>query len=381
MKLPRALAVAPVILLVALAASACIGTENPQGWASPVFDNNTVYFLQSKDRLGAAPITSTDQTITLDWSFPDKNRTEDKDISLKAVYGEPVIDGDRLYFSSYSGGVFALNKTDGRPVWRMKDEIKGHVVGGVAVGANVLAFGTTDGHLYVVNKADKSPAPGWNAKGRSFGEEIWATPIIKGDTLYVATMGGDVHALSVKDGSELWEEPFHTSGAVPDITLMGDRLFVASLNRNLYEVSSADGAEIGQFKATDWVWTQPAFQDDHAYFGDFAGKVYDVDITDMQNALWSLSLGDDRVKSSPGIVDNVLIVADRQPTVHFIDIGPNANPEQRQLNEVAPTAGGTIRADVAVHDGFAYLSTTKGKLLRADPKQRSVFEVLVGNRQ
>ncbi len=381
MKLPRALAVAPLILLVALAASACIGTENPQGWASPVFDNNTVYFLQSKDRLASAPITSTDQSITISWSFPDKNRPEDKDVSLKAVYGEPVIDGDALYFSSYSGGVFALKKADGRPIWRMKDEIKGHVVGGVAVGDKVLAFGTTDGHLFVVNKADKSPAAGWKSEGLSYGDEIWATPIIKGDTLYVATMGGDLHALSLKDGSELWKEPFHTSGAIPDITLMGDRLFVASLNRHLYEVNPADGSEMGQFKATDWVWTQPAFKDGHAYFGDFAGKAYGVDITNIQDSLWSLSLGDQRVKSSPGIVDNVLIVADRKPTVHFIDIGPDANPEQRQLNEVTLTTGGTIRADVAVHDGFAYLSTTNGKLLRADPKAKSVFEVIVGNRQ
>jgi outer membrane protein assembly factor BamB len=376
-KNPRAFVVAPLLLILALFATACVGTENPEGWAAPVFDGNTVYFLQSHDRLAAAPLTATDTSTKITWSFPDKARTEDKDVSLKAVYGEPVVEGDHLYFSSYSGGVFALNTADGRPVWRMKDEIEGNVVGGVAVSGNVLAFGTTEGHLYVVNTADKSPAPGWTASGVHYSEGIWATPIIKGDTLYVATMGGDLHALDIKTGAEKWDKPFHASGAIADFNFASDtQLIVPSLNKHVYLLNPADGSVRGDFVASDWVWTQPKYKDGKAYFGDFSGKAYAVDITTMK-ADWTATLGDTRVKSAAAIVDNVVMIGDRKPVVHFLD----ASAGGKELNAVPLLNDGTLRADITEKDGFGYISTTNGKLLRANPKDKSVNEIIVGGRQ
>ena len=218
MKLPRALAAAPLLVLLALFATACVSTENPQGWAAPVFDGDTVYFLPSKDHVSAAPLAADAQSSTLTWTFPDKNKPEDKNVKLQAIYGEPVVDGDNLYFTSFSGGVWALNKTTGRPIWDMKSEITGNVAGGIAISGNFAVFGTTEGQLYVVNKSDKSTAPGWPTAGKQLGDGIWATPVVKGDTIYVATMGGDVHALKLSDGSENWAKPFHASGAIADLS-------------------------------------------------------------------------------------------------------------------------------------------------------------------
>ena len=380
-KKPRALLALPLILLVATLGAACVSTEDPQGWAAPVFDGSNVYFLSSKDRLASAPANA-DPSTTVTWTFPDKNKAEDKDIKLQAVYGEPVVDGPNLYFSSYSGGVFALDKATGRPKWRMKDEINGNVTGGVAVGGNFLAFGTTDDHLYVVNKNDKSPAPNWPAGGMKLDEGIWATPIIKGDILYVATMGGVVRAFHLADGSDAWAKPFNSSGAIVDMAFLGDdTLFAASLNKHAYLLNPADGTSRGDFTASDWLWSQPAYdpQSHMAYFGDFSGMLYAVDITQTGalKASWEVSLGADRVKSAPAIVDNVLVVADRQPTVHFLD----RQQSGKELNKVPVTGAGTIRADVVAHEGNAYIVTTSGKYFRADPKNYSVNEVTVGGRQ
>jgi len=375
---PRALAAAPLFLLFALFAASCVGTENPQGWAAPVFDANSVYFLQAKDRLAAAP-ASNEANTTITWSFPDKNNTADKDVKLQAVYGDPVISGDRLYFSSYSGGVFALNKADGRPAWRMKDEIQGNLVSGVAVSGDLLAFGTTEGRLYVVNKSDKSPAKGWPAAGIDYSSGIWATPVIKGDTVYVATMGGEVHALDLANASERWAKPFRASGAVAALSLLtDDALFVPGLNKHVYLLNPADGAVKSDFRADDWVWTLPAFDKDRnlAYFGDFSGKLYALDITTGKEA-WSSALDSARIKSAPAIVNNVLVVGDRKPVVHFLDLKDNG----KRLNQVPLTSLGSIQAGITAHDGAAYITTTSGKLLRADATNYSVTEITMGGRQ
>jgi outer membrane protein assembly factor BamB len=115
---PRALAVAPLLLFFAIFASACVSTENPSGWAAPVFDGNSLYFLASHDRLASAP-APTDAGTTIAWHFPDKNNKDQSNIKLQGVYGEPVVEGDTIYLTSYSGGVFALNKSNGVPKWRV----------------------------------------------------------------------------------------------------------------------------------------------------------------------------------------------------------------------------------------------------------------------
>ena len=83
------------------------------------------------------------------------------------------------------------------------------------------------------------------------------------------------------------------------------------------------------------------------------------------------------MKSAPAIVDNVLVVGDRKPTVHFLDLNDNG----KQLNQVPLTGDGTLRADIAAKNGFAYIATTNGKLLRADPKQKNVIEITLSGRQ
>jgi len=76
------------------------------------------------------------------------------------------------------------------------------------------------------------------------------------------------------------------------------------------------------------------------------------------------------------IIDNVLIVADRNPTVRFFDLATG-----KLLNSVPIDGSGTVRADLVAHDGEAYVVTTKGGLFVAHPDNRSVTQVEVGGRQ
>lgn len=387
MTLRRRLAIVPALLSLVLLASACVGTVNPEGWAAPVFDGDTLYFLQSHDRIARAPVP-TDGKTNISWVFPDKNNSSEKEDKLQAVYGAPVVADGAIYMTSYSGGVFALDAATGKPKWTMKSGISGDVVGGAGVGEGHVAFGTTDGHFYVLDASDGKPAANWPSSGVKLADGVWATPLIQGDVLYIATMGGDLYAYSLSKGpaQPLWSEPFQTTGggAIPDIAALDDtHLFVPSINRHVYVLDVSDTAAPKvqvDFTASDWVWTRPAFQDNIMYFGDFSGHVYAVDITAGPNGkmVWDQPGDTDgnRVKAAPAIVDTVLIVADRNPTVRFFDLQTG-----KLLNSVPIDGSGTIRADVVAYDGDGYIVTTKGNLYEAHPDNRSVTEVQVGGRQ
>jgi hypothetical protein len=72
------------------------------------------------------------------------------------------------------------------------------------------------------------------------------------------------------------------------------------------------------------------------------------------------------------VIGDVLIVADRDPTVTFFNL---SNGDF--LNRVPLSDTGTVRANLVVKDGFAYFGTTDGELWRADPQNRSVREVIL----
>ena len=369
----RAPLIGAVLLLLPLFA-ACVSVTNPDGWAAPVIDGQDVYVSSSKGHISAVTLQD-DTTATARWTFPDKDIDADDKIDPEAIYGDPVIDGDRVYIATFSAGVFALNTEDGRPVWPANGtnsgKISGNIAGGLALANGVLYFGTTEGRLYAWNASDGTPA--W-PRPREFDRGIWATPVVVGDTLFVATMGGELHALSLADGSPVWPAPFVATGAIADLyPLDQGRLFVPSINRHVYIVNAADGAVLADFRARDWVWTQPAATGSEVYFGDFGGHVYGLDITNGASPTWEpASVEGERVKAGAAIVGDVLVIADRKPVVTFIDA-----TNGQVLNRVPIPDAGTVRSNVHAADGFAYILTTKGRLFRANPENYSVVEIVL----
>jgi outer membrane protein assembly factor BamB len=293
-----------------------------------------------------------------------------------------------MYFAGYEGDLFAVG-TDGTLKWVLKD-VSGSIAGGPTLAGDLLAFGTTDGRLYIVKKSDHTPAPGWPKDGLKFGNGIWAAPIIKGDVVIVATMSGEVSAFNVKDGSRAWGgKSFRASGAVPDLQLLDDsHIFAPSLNKHVYILNAADGSVAADFQAADWVWTRAAFRDNTAYFGDFSGKVYALDITTGTNRWPQPYDTHQKVKAAPAIVDDALVVVDRKPVVHLIDLKAGT-----ALNTVPLLNSGTVRADVLPFSSAlktaqsatspssgadrGLIVTTGGKLFVANPKEKTVIEVVV----
>lgn len=337
-----------------------------------MFDGDTAYLTTSKGKISS--VTLDGDTATANWTFPDKDRKEDENLKLKAIYGAPILDGDRLYLGTFDGGVFALNAETGRPLWPgpdgNKQKVDGNLAGAVVLGGDNLYFGTTNGLLYGWKKSDGSPAPGWE-KPKKLGHGIWAAPVVDGDSVFAATTDGGLHAFA-GDGSELWSG-FKASGAVVELSVISSELlFVPSINHHVYLVRTADGSVAADFTAKDWVWSNAAVVENELFFGDFSGSLFGLDISNASaTPLWPpASVDSEHIRAAPAVIGDVIIVADRKPVVTFI----NKN-DGTVLNRVPLQDAGTVRADLVVRDGAAYISSTNGKLFRAEPENLRVVEI------
>ncbi len=363
----RASIALPVILITLFLAACSGGEAKPEGWASPVFDAEMTYAFQKKDSL-----TAIDGAGNVRWTFPDKNKTGQKDIKLEAVYGKPVLLNGTLYFATHGGDLLAVSASNGDLIWRV--DIQESVVGDVAIANGRIALGTTEGNLFVRNLLDGAAPAAWPAKGKRLDGPIWAPILTQNGLLYVATMRGHVLAFDLDTSRETWTSQFKADGAIADLALLPDgRLFVPSLDKHVYILDAKSGVQIGESIATsDWAWGLPAVTPSGAIvFSDIGGRVYAVH-GPTGATLWTYDTGA-RVKSSPVIIGNTVLLADRAPTVHFID----ANTGQR-LNAVLLTNVGSIRATPAVREGVAFFLTTKGHIMKADPALRAVVEERIG---
>jgi outer membrane protein assembly factor BamB len=279
-----------------------------------------------------------------------------------------------IYFGAYDGEVYAVGRTDGRLRWSTDGPaaVTGSIVGGPTLVDGTLVFGTTDGFVYRINAADGTPAPGWPESGVSLSKKgIWAPPVVQAGVVFLATMAGDVHALDLATGASIWAEPFEgDSGAIADLVALDSNfLFVPTLGRVVYIVDSATGTAVSEgAAATHWVWTRPAVADSVAYYGDFGGELFALDIPTATIA-WTASTAG-RVKGGPAVVGDYVVFVDESPAVVFV------NRETGEVrNRVPLQDSGRIRAGATARDGVAYVVSTNGKLFRADPSNFSVSEI------
>jgi eukaryotic-like serine/threonine-protein kinase len=244
------------------------------------------------------------------------------------------------------------------------DRISGDVVSGAVLAGDFLYLGNSNGDLFQLSKADGRIVQTWE-----LDDEIWAPPIVIGSSLFAATMNGTLYGFDLESSAELWP-PVRGSGAIPDLMALNDELlFVPSLNSTVRFFNPVIGQQVGNtFGTADWVWSEAAIQGDIAYFGDFSGAIYALNIR-SGNLIWEYD-AETKVKSTPVIIGDALVVVTEEAVVHFIALSDGT-----VRNTVPLRDAGTIRANPAVDGSAAYIIGTKGRLFRADPETLSVREV------
>ena len=123
--------------------------------------------------------------------------------------GGPAVSGDMVLLGTRNADVVALNAGDGKTLWRTT--VSSEVLSPPAAGKGMVVVQTVDGKIFGLRASD--------------GERVWVydravpiltlrgtgAPVIVGDLVVSGLSSGRVVALSLRDGSLVWD----TSIAVP----------------------------------------------------------------------------------------------------------------------------------------------------------------------
>jgi outer membrane protein assembly factor BamB len=416
----RAALLLPLLVALALLAIACGGVSNPDGWARPVVADGTLYVsldggeltaiaLEAESNAGcnnktdddddgrvnegcpqvddlaefgdqcendtsddAPAVSSVEEDDAVNdgcparferWTFAKNDEfacgnADKKRWDLRAIYGTPVIDGDRVYLGAYDGNVYAVSRSDGSCLWAFEGS-DGPIIGGLALADGVLWAPSDDGQLYGLD-----PEDGVLKKGPfDAGDAIWATPLIVDDAIYFATVSGKMWALTVPDLHRKWT--FETSaGLIMDPTIAGDVVVVGGIGGKLFGLDAETGETIwGPSSGGNWFWGRALLDNEILYVPNLDHKIYAIDANTGER-VWDKPLeAEEAIRSSPTLVDGVLTVVDRRGNVFFVDPATGLRKRDPILFDAK------VLADQIEFEGKVLVLTQGGGLHELDPAE------------
>jgi outer membrane protein assembly factor BamB len=257
----------------------------------------------------------------------------------------PTVQDGIIYVASRAGGVVAVNSSNGDELW-------------------FYAMVTTSGG-------------GLSCGPTSTPTAIYATPIVDGDLIYVATYSGQVLALSTLARSQSltfpqqrygeWEWNCPLDGAksaaiVADLVADENDLYVASSNGRVYSLDKQSGDENWNRENTsvlaEKLWTSPAIQGDTVYVSTFDGHVCALSAETGELLDWSFQ-SEAGFASSPVIYGNTMFLGSFDRYLHGIEISSNAS--KWRFPEEQP-AGNWFWASPIVNEGIVYAACLDGSL-------------------
>lgn len=274
----------------------------------------------------------------------------------------PLVDGERLFAATYSGRVEALDNRAGTKLWRT--ELDAQINAGPGDGDNllllggdaeVLALAKSDGSLHwrtavssevlgipqrlgnvvVAHSVDGNIT----AIDAASGERLWqhresvptlslrgtADPVLLDGVALVGTAGGKVVALSLADGSVLWEmlvaeprgrtELERVVDVDAELAVADGVVYASSFQGNLVAIALSSG---------QMLWSRDiatvaaiALDRQYLYVSDINGSVWQLSRRDG-GTMWRQTALSHRNLSAPVLQGNYLLLGDYEGYLHWL---------------------------------------------------------------
>jgi outer membrane protein assembly factor BamB len=198
----------------------------------------------------------------------------------------PAVADDVVYVGAGDGSFHAVDAATGQRVWRFAPPEKtstvrvagvpqssiGKIRDDAAVDGDRVFFGSFDGNLYALD--------------RKTGNQLWATetharvdgsPVVAGHELLVGNFGGVVLALNSDDGKALWKRIWWGSAQPSTATLYAGTAYIgASDLRRVTAFEPQSGRVLWRTDVYGWPWGKVVATDGFLYVGVAGGSPYDM---------------------------------------------------------------------------------------------------------
>ncbi len=150
------------------------------------------------------------------------------------IWGRPAVDPGLLYVAALDTQLRAVDRASGQVKWTRD---VGTVASDLVVDGDLLLVGSFDRGLHALDLTAEG-AERWVASGDAW---FCARPLVAGDTIYAATVGGSVYAFNRNTGRRLWSFRQDDTEIRAAPVLVDGVLLIASTGGQLYGINPVNG--------------------------------------------------------------------------------------------------------------------------------------------
>jgi len=280
-------------------------------------------------------------------------------ILLLCLVSLPLVSADwPMYHSDTShSGVGAGNSTI-VPALLWRHGAGNQIWSSPAVAGDVVYIGSSDGNVYALNGSTGSMV--WTY---ATGGEVRSSPAVVAGTVYVGSMDNRVYALSASTGSLIWS---YVTGNDTDSSpaVVGGVVYIGSLDDSVYALNAANGSMLWSYTTGSVVVSSPAVVNGVVYVGSMDHNVYALNAS-TGAIVWSYATGGG-VYSPPAVVGGVVYVGSWDYSVYALNASSGVElwsyPTGNYANACPAVDGRTVY--VGSRDGNVYaLNTSNGALI------------------
>jgi outer membrane protein assembly factor BamB len=267
----------------------------------------------------------------------------------------------QLFVGSVNGEVIAIDTATGEEQWRA--DVKSEILAAPASRANVVAVQAFDGNIYGLSTEDGSRLWRYDSSRPVLTLRASATPVIRDNTVYAGLSNGRVVALDLNSGQVRWEARIAIPQGDSEIErivdvngsplVMNNEIYAISYQGRLLRMDRSSGRSQWAFKASSDGGLSEGFG--NVYFTADDGSIFAVN-RDSGSLTWQQTLLANRQLSSPTAFSNYVIVGDFEGYLHVLS--------QVDGQMVARTKLGSdgIRARIISDGRLIYVFGNKGHL-------------------
>lgn len=197
------------------------------------------------------------------------------------VISAPALDSNLVVVNTASGALVALDVTNGEEVWKAEQAVPPLTlrgVSGVSISSGGAFVGLASGEVgvYIIENGQQ----GWTTEiGEASGStelerivDVDVTPIIMGDKIYAISTNGNLAALDLRSGREVWKRKY---SSYRQLTVAGNQIFATDTQGHVYAIDRNSGIEQwSQLAFTGRGTTGAASVGDYVVVGDFEGYLH-----------------------------------------------------------------------------------------------------------
>jgi outer membrane protein assembly factor BamB len=314
----------------------------------PVVVDGRVY-AAGNDGVGAWDLQTGKQV----WYHEDKKDKDDKRLGLAGSAGA----GDGLVVvGGLEGDVLARDAATGDVKWQAK--VGTEIVAAPAIGQGLVLVRSIDGRVTAFDAASgerrwfwQKEAPSLTVRGNgspllvpggalvgnddgtltaislSNGSQLWeqlvsagegrnelermadvdGTPVLDGAAIYASSYKGQTLAIDGPTGRPMWT---HDAGGAGSVGVASDRIVVSDAHGTVWALSKADGSALWQQPTLARRNLSPAVvQGDYAVVGDVEGYLHWLRLSDGAFAARARA-GSEPIRGQPVVADGLLVIED-----------------------------------------------------------------------